>query len=377
MGSRDKDQTTPHHQPLLSSLVVRPSNSDGGGAGGGGGGRGSDYEPGEVRREPPSYSRSERISDNPGYRMRAGSGSPVRRRSDHRFSSNFDHAGGLPRNRELGNGRDSGRYRDSSPPFIRGRGGGRPFGRGIDGPDFGPGSLRSEGLSRNNPNVRPREGDWICSDPLCANLNFARREYCNNCNRFRYAGGGSPRRAYPGAPLPNAPHPRRLPGPPIDRSPVRSMNGFRSPPRGWGRDGPREFGSGGLPPPRHGHDGRFPDHYLRRDRLDFPDDNYRGRTKNDRQMAVDWGHRDRGRENFFSERKAFDRRPPSPPSAAPPPPPPPLPASRGRWSRDVRDRSRSPLRSGPPPKEYRRDMFMDRGRDDRRGTGRDRIGGPY
>lgn len=66
MGSRDKDQTTPHHQPLLSSLVVRPSNSDGGGAGGGGGGRGSDYEPGEVRREPPSYSRSERISDNPG-----------------------------------------------------------------------------------------------------------------------------------------------------------------------------------------------------------------------------------------------------------------------------------------------------------------------
>lgn len=64
MGSREKDQTAPHHQPLLSSLVVRPSNSDGGG--GGGGGRGSDYEPGEVRREPPPYSRSNRYSDDAG-----------------------------------------------------------------------------------------------------------------------------------------------------------------------------------------------------------------------------------------------------------------------------------------------------------------------
>ncbi|KAJ9538803.1 hypothetical protein OSB04_031536 [Centaurea solstitialis] len=47
MGSRDKDPTAPH-QPLLSSLVVRPTDS-----GGGGGGGGSDYEPGEVRRDPP------------------------------------------------------------------------------------------------------------------------------------------------------------------------------------------------------------------------------------------------------------------------------------------------------------------------------------
>ena len=65
MTSRDKDQTTPHHQPLLSSLVIRPSVSDGG-ADGAGGGRVSDYEPGEVRREPPSYSRSDRYSDDPG-----------------------------------------------------------------------------------------------------------------------------------------------------------------------------------------------------------------------------------------------------------------------------------------------------------------------
>ncbi|KAI3524626.1 hypothetical protein L1887_03286 [Cichorium endivia] len=56
MGSRDKDTTTPH-QPLLSSLVVRPTDS-------GGGGGGSDYEPGEVRRDPPPYSRSDRFADN-------------------------------------------------------------------------------------------------------------------------------------------------------------------------------------------------------------------------------------------------------------------------------------------------------------------------
>lgn len=59
MSSRDKGQTTPH-QPLLSSLVVRPTESSGAGGGGAGGAAGSDYEPGEVRRDPPPYSRSDR-----------------------------------------------------------------------------------------------------------------------------------------------------------------------------------------------------------------------------------------------------------------------------------------------------------------------------
>lgn len=70
MSAREKDQTTPHHQPFISSLVVRPSVSGDGGGGAGadgsGGGRVSDYEPGEVRREPHPYSRSDRFSDEPG-----------------------------------------------------------------------------------------------------------------------------------------------------------------------------------------------------------------------------------------------------------------------------------------------------------------------
>ncbi|KAK1582291.1 hypothetical protein Q3G72_013679 [Acer saccharum] len=370
MGSRDKDQTTPHHQPLISSLVVRPSVSDGGGDGGGGRGGGSDYEPGEVRREPPPYYRSDRYSDEPGYRNRAGSASPARRRdADHRYGSDFDHSGGVARSREFGSGRDHGRYRDPSPPYGRGRGGGRPFGRGSDGPAFGPGPFRSEGMNRNNPNVRPREGDWFCPDPVCGNLNFARREYCNNCKRHRPASGGSsPRRGYPGPPPPPPPPPpRRFPGPPLDLSPRRAMNGYRSPPRSWGRDGPREFGAGGLPPARH--EGRFSDHMRRGDRPHFAEDDYRGRNKP--MPPMDWGHRERGRDTFFNERKGYERRPPSPP------PVPSVPPHHGRWGRDVRERSRSPIRGAPPPKDYRRDMYMERGRDDRRGMGRDRIGDAY
>ncbi|KAB2071989.1 hypothetical protein ES319_A08G260800v1 [Gossypium barbadense] len=376
MGSRDKDQTTSHHQPLLSSLVVGPSASDGadGGASGGRGrgGGGSDYEPGEVRREPHPYSRSDRYKDEPGYRIRAGSSSPIRRRDvDHRNGSHFDRSGGPSRVRDFGNGRDPGRYRDSSPPYSRGPGGGRQHSsRGFDGTGYGPGPIGGEGMTRNNPNVRPREGDWICPDPLCANLNFARREYCNNCKRFRYAPTGSPRGGYPGPPPPHAP-PRRFPGSPVDLSPPRRNinSNFRSPPRSWAREGPRDFRAAGPPPPRH--EGRFFDHSMRRDRLEYLDDDYRGRSRFDRPMPMDWGQRDRGRDNFFNSRKGYERRLPSPPL-----PPPQLPP-RGR-PRDLRERSRSPIRGAPPPKEYRRDLYMERGREDLRGgVGRDRIGGPY
>ncbi|KAL2479793.1 RNA-binding protein-related [Abeliophyllum distichum] len=355
MGSREKDQTTSHH-PLLSSLVVRPTDSVGGGGAPGGGGAGSDYEPGEVRRDPPPYSRSDRYpSDDRGYRMRAGSVSPVRRRdADRRYSPGFDHSGAPPRGRGFGSGRDLGRYREHSPPYGRGRGGGR-FGRVYDGPGYGPGPFRGEGLSRNNPNVRPREGDWVCPDPSCKNLNFARREHCNNCNRFRYAPAGSPRRGYPG---PAPPPTRRFPGPPIDRSPGRIVNGYRSPPRGWARDGPRDLRASG--PPRN--EGRFPEPPIRRDEPDFPVNDFRDRYRFDRPVPLDLGPRDRGRDSFINERRGgYERRPISPLPAAP---------ARGQWARDIRERSRSPVRGGPPPKDYHRDIYMDRGRDDRRGMGR-------
>nr|XP_027070948.1 RNA-binding protein EWS-like [Coffea arabica] len=363
MGSREKDHSTPH-QPLLSSLVVRPTDSGGGAGGGGGGagatgagGAGSDYEPGEVRRDaPPPYSRSDRFADDHGYRMRAGSVSPVRHRPDSRYSPEFDHSGAPPRSRGYGSGRDHGRYRDYSPSYGRGRDGSRFNGRGFDGPGYGPGPFRGEVVPRNNPNVRPREGDWYCSE--CNNLNFARREVCNNCKRPRYAPARSPpRRGYPAPPLP----PRRFPGPSSDRSPGRMMNGYRSPPRGWARDEPRDFRAGGPPYPRH--EGRFPDPMFRRDRPDYAEDDYRERNRFDRPIPLDWAHRDRARDNLFNERKGYERRPPSPlPTALPP---------RGQWGRDARERSRSPLRGGAAPKDYRRDMYLERGRDDRRGMGRD------
>ncbi|XP_027357917.1 RNA-binding protein EWS isoform X2 [Abrus precatorius] len=361
-SSREKEQAPPHHhQPLLSSLVVRPSHSEAAAAAGG---RSSDYEPGELHRDlPPPYSRSDRYPDEPG------SSSPVHRRdADHRFGSDYNH---LSRSRGYGGGRDPGRYRELSPPYGRGRVGGRPIGRTFDGPGFAPGLARGEGNNRNNPNVRPREGDWICPDPLCGNLNFARRDYCNSCNRSRHAPARSPRRAYPAPPPLHAP-PRRFPGPPIDRSPERALNGYRSPPRGLARDGPREYGSTAVPPLRH--EGRFLDPHVRRERVDYIEDAYRGRSKFDRPPPLDWDNRDRGRDGFNDERKGFERRPLSPPAPLLPS----LPHHRGgRWARDARERSRSPVRGGPPPKDYRRAMLMNRARDDRRGLGRDRIGGMY
>ncbi|KAM7275023.1 hypothetical protein ACFE04_016889 [Oxalis oulophora] len=300
-----------------------------------------------------------------GYRPRAGTGSPIRiRDADHRYTSDFDQSGrDPPRIREFSGSRDNpGRYRDSSPPYGRGRaGGGRPSVRGSDGPGYGHhGPPRGDGMGRNNnPNVRPREGDWFCPDASCGNLNFARREYCNNCKRHRNAPPGSPRRGYPGGPHPTSIQRRRFPGPGFDLSPGR-INSHRSPPRAWARDGARDFGPGGPPPPRYG--GRFFDYNLRRDRMDYPEDDYRGRGRFGRPNSGEWAHRDGGRDNFR----------PLPP------------VSRERWRspppRDLRERSRSPIRGGaplPPPKEYDREPYLDRGRDDRHAVGRNRVGDAY
>ncbi|XP_068648760.1 uncharacterized protein [Aristolochia californica] len=376
MGSRERERERdrPHQTHQVSSMVVRPTES-----GGGGGGGTSDYEPGEVRRadnhdENSFYSRSVRFHDNQplGYGMRAGSVSPLRQRKADRYcGSDFDHPGGPRRGRGFRGGRGTGRFRDFSPPYGRGRGS-RPYGRGFGVPSFEPAPFRDEGLPRNNPNVSPREGDWICSDPACGNLNFARRSHCNNCNKIRYGPGsgpvGSPRGRYLGpSPTRGAP---RIPGPPMDRGPRRDMNGYGSPPpRGWGRDSSREFGMG-PPPVRHG--GRFPDNHLPRERSGYhEEDDYRERGKFDRPVPPDWGlPRDRGRDDFFEDRRGYSARGPRGPPLSPPPP-----AARGHWGHDIRERSRSPFRGSL--KDYRRESYMGRGRDDRRGINRERVNGSF
>ncbi|XP_019056967.1 PREDICTED: serine/arginine repetitive matrix protein 1 isoform X2 [Tarenaya hassleriana] len=291
-------------------------------------------------------------SFSPGHRTRAASSSPARHvNRDHRHGSDLDHSGGAPRGREFSSRREaSGRYRDHSPSYVRGGAGARPNGRGLDGPEPGLRPFRSDGMNRNNnPNVRPREGDWFCPDPLCRNLNFARREYCNNCKRHRYAPLVSPppppRRDYPIS----TPPPRGLSGNPLDLSP-----GYRSPPRRWPRDHP----------PRHDHHPAWRDREREQERVRYPDDDYLSR----RRPPLDWSQADRGRDLFLKPH--HERRPMLSP-------PPPLPPPRGsRWGRDVRDRSRSPpMRGGPLPlpRDYRRD----RGRDERRGPARARFGNAY
>ncbi|XP_010438364.1 PREDICTED: serine/threonine-protein kinase BUR1-like [Camelina sativa] len=354
MGSTGRDQMTHHHHhpPQISSLVVRPSGSndgeDGRNAAAG------DYELGEVSRDRPSFARSDRYKGENGHRTRASSSSPGRRGyEDHRHGSDLNHSGIQSRGREFSSRREaSGRHRDYSPPYARGGNGARPYGRGFDGPESAHGS---EGLSRyNNPKVQPRDGDWYCLDPFCRNLNFARRESCNKCKRHRYAAA-------------NISPPPRLVPPPMDFSPRRDFNGYRSPPRGWPRD---------YPPPRLDHP-TWRDRDRERDRLHYPDHNY----PPSRRIASDWSHTEP------LPKPHYDRRPPLSP---------PHPSRGGRWGRLSRERSRSPpLRDGPPPplrhgpppplrgggppphRDYRRDSYLERGgRDDPRG-GRDRMGNSY
>ncbi|XP_033143324.1 histidine-rich glycoprotein-like [Brassica rapa] len=124
-----------------------------------------------------------------GHRTRASSTSPPHRPyEDHRHGSDLNHSGAPPppRGREFSGIRESsGRYIDYSPP-------------------------RHKFL-----------------DFRCRNLNFARREVCYKCNRHRYARVNSP------------------PPPPMNLSPRRNFNGYRSsPPSGYPRD---------YPPPRLDH----------------------------------------------------------------------------------------------------------------------------
>lgn len=104
---------------------------------------------------------------------------------------------------------------------------------------------------------------------------------------------------------------------------------------------------------------------MRRDRVEYIEDGFRGRGKfNERPLTTDWGSRDH-------HHQGRERQPLPPPTLLPPQ----LPPAHNSWL--VRERSRSPIGGSFPPKDYHRDLYLERGRDDRRGGGRERIGGAY
>lgn len=41
----------------------------------------------------------------------------------------------------------------------------------------------------NAPRFRMGEGDWYCPDPMCKNINFARRDKCNRCGKEKSESG--------------------------------------------------------------------------------------------------------------------------------------------------------------------------------------------
>ncbi|KAK1265849.1 hypothetical protein QJS04_geneDACA019324 [Acorus gramineus] len=326
--------------PNLSSLVVRPSgNEDAGedvdvdGSASGGGREHAREEDRRDRRDPPSHDRSERFSEeDSGYGTRAGTKSPHHRVHRHR-DSDFSRRSSSPRHshgfrgsrRGRGHGRrdyGSERFRDFSPPPSQGR---RDYG-GERFRDFSPPYDRWRGGRK--PFGRGYDEPRVAHEIPFQGVRGSRDDYFSPPPDYRW------------------PSPPRFFEPPLERrGPIRDMNGYMSPPpRTWSRGGPRDFEMD--PPvrsPRHGRGG-FSE-YRGRNRLDWARD---GPPFHDRMGFED------GR---------IERRPLSPPPLPPPRSP------RGRWERNPRERSRTPVR------DSRRGSFGGRGRGGRRVMGRGGGGG--
>ncbi|XP_062179104.1 uncharacterized protein LOC133883702 isoform X2 [Phragmites australis] len=295
-----------------------------------------------------------------GYRMHSGPSPPRPRRQE---ASIFDDAVGPRYTRGYqGDGRGRARFREGSPPYGRGS---RSYGRGYSAPGKEFINIDGEYVHRNDPNLSPREGDWICQIPNCGNLNFARRTHCNNCNKSRYAPeiyepSHSPRRGYISPPR----GPQRIVGPPGDRAPPREMTRYRSPPHGWGVDDPRGYAAR-SPPDRAG---RFTEPSLK-ERMGFRGErDLRDRAKFEWSATDDYSQRERPHDGLYPDRS--HRRSGSP---------------RGNWGNDLRDRSRSPqnrpMKSSftgrGRPDDYA-DPYVNRGRPNlEAGRGRGRGRGGY